>query len=143
TAATAVLLDPGVADFAVKTRFYNTMASPGISPLAEKVRSVIREKLGRDPMAYTYFVYDIAWTLALALDAVGRYDPVAVKEALPLILERYMGASGVVRLDENGDRTLASYDLWAIVFEAGKYEWKIIGLYDGVTGRITWFIEKP
>ncbi|MEM1831631.1 MAG: ABC transporter substrate-binding protein [Desulfurococcaceae archaeon] len=144
TAATAVLLDPGVADFAVKTKFYNTMASPGISPLAERVRNVIREKLGRDPMAYTYFVYDIAWTLALALDAVGKYDAVTVKEALPLIFERYMGASGIIRLDEeSGDRISASYDLWAIVFEAGKYVWKVVGLYDGVTGRITWYVEKP
>ncbi|MEM1613235.1 MAG: ABC transporter substrate-binding protein [Desulfurococcaceae archaeon] len=139
TANVAVLLDPGVADIVIKTRFYNTMASPGISPRAEIVRNVIRAKLGRDPMGYTYFVYDIAWTVALTLDAVGTYDAIAVKNALPYIHQNYLGASGLVKLDENGDRVLASYDIWFVVEEAGKYAWKVIGIYDGATGRVIWY----
>jgi branched-chain amino acid transport system substrate-binding protein len=140
TAAIAPLLDPAVADMVVKVEFYNTMASPGVSPLMEKIRSYIKEKLGMEPMSYTYFVYDIAWTIALAIDAAGAYDPMKVKEVLPLVLKRYMGASGYIELDENGDRAIADYDIWAVVEVApGKYEWRVIGLYQGLTDTITWY----
>jgi branched-chain amino acid transport system substrate-binding protein len=139
TAAIAPLLEPAVAEMAIAVKFYNTMASPGISPHGEKIKKLVREKLGLDPMGYTYFAYDIAWSIALALDAVGTYDPVKVKEILPYVLERYLGASGYIKLDENGDRAIADYDIWAIVKVNGKYEWKVIGLYKGLTETIEWY----
>jgi branched-chain amino acid transport system substrate-binding protein len=139
TAAIAPLLEPAVAEVAVKVGFYNTMTSPGVSPHGEKIRKVVREKLGMEPMGYTYFVYDIAWTVALALDAVGKYDPVAVMNVLPLILEKYLGASGYIKLDENGDRAVGDYDIWAVVRVGEKYEWKIIGLYKGLTETVEWY----
>jgi len=139
TAAIAPLLEPAVAEVVVKVGFYNTMTSPGVSPHGEKIRKVVMEKLGMEPMGYTYFVYDIAWTLALALDAVGSYDPVAVMEALPLVLEKYLGASGYIKLDENGDRAVGDYDIWAVVRVGDKYEWRVVGLYKGVTETIEWY----
>lgn len=139
TAGTGPLLDPAVADFTVKTRMVHTMASPGISPHTEKIRSLIREKLGTDPIGYTYFVYDIAWTIALTLDAVGVYDSEAVLKALPKFLERYMGASGYIVLDENGDRAIADFDLWMIRIKDGKPEWYVGGLYRGLTGTVEWY----
>jgi branched-chain amino acid transport system substrate-binding protein len=139
TAAIAPLLEPAIAEVAIKTGFYNTMASPGVSPHGEKIRKLVKEKLGLEPMGYTYFVYDIAWTIALALDAVNKYDAVAVKEALPLILERYIGASGYIKLDENGDRAVGDYDIWAVVKVDEKPEWKVVGLYKGLTETIEWY----
>ncbi|MEM1646241.1 MAG: ABC transporter substrate-binding protein [Ignisphaera sp.] len=139
TANIAPLLDPGIADMIVKVEFLNTMASPGEAPKAQIVRNVIREKLGRDPMGYTYFTYDIAWTIALALDKAGIYDAVAVKNILPEVLKEYVGASGKIILDENGDRALAYYDIWTVVKVDNKYEWKVIGLYDGETNSVKWY----
>lgn len=141
TAAIAPLKkEPAVADMVIAVKFYNTMASPGISPHTEKIKELVREKLGLDPMGYTYFAYDIAWSIALALDAVGEYDPVKVKEVLPYILERYLGASGYIKLDENGDRAIADYDIWFIE-KVGpeEYQWKVIGLYKGLTETIEWY----
>lgn len=125
TAGISQFLDPSIADFVVKTKMYNTMASPGVSPHADKVRDYIKQKLGMDPIGYAYFVYDIAWTLALALDAVGKYDPIAVHNALPLVLKHYIGASGYIELDENGDRSVADFDLWVVTPKDGTYVWKI------------------
>lgn len=139
TAAIAPLLDPAIADMVIATQFYNTMASPGISPHAEKIRKVVKERLGLEPMGYTYFAYDIAWTIALALDAVNEYNPVKVKEILPYVLERYLGASGYIKLDENGDRAVGDYDIWAVVKVNGKYEWKVIGLYRGLTETVEYY----
>ncbi|MEM4553321.1 MAG: ABC transporter substrate-binding protein [Ignisphaera sp.] len=139
TANIVQLLDPGIADIVVEVKFLNTMASPGASPKSEVVRNVIREKLGRDPMGYTYFAYDIAWTIALALDSVGEYDAVAVKNKLPEVLADYEGASGKIVLDENGDRALAYYDIWTVVKVDDRYEWKIVGLYDGERDDVQWY----
>lgn len=141
TAAVAPLLDPAVADFCVKVKMYNTMASPGVSPYTEKVKKWVREALGIEPMGYTYFVYDALWTVALTIDLIGKYDGEAIKNALPLVLQHYIGASGYIVLDKNGDRAVGDYDLWAVVYNTttGKYEWKVIGLYHGLTGTVEYF----
>ncbi|MEM4798650.1 MAG: hypothetical protein QW713_01355, partial [Sulfolobales archaeon] len=94
---------------------------------------------GMEPMGYTYFVYDALWTVALAIDACGKYDGEAIKNTLPLILSHYIGASGFIVLDSNGDRVLGDYDLWAVVFENGTYTWKVIGLYRGLTETIEFY----
>lgn len=137
TANIVELLDPGIADMVAKVKFYSTMASPGESPKTPIVREVINRELGRDPMGYTYFAYDILWTVALAIDKVG-YDPVAVKNVLPEVLKDYVGASGRIMLDENGDRSLAYYDIWVVVRVDGDYKWEVVGLYDGEADAVIW-----
>jgi branched-chain amino acid transport system substrate-binding protein len=140
TANIVELLNPGVVDMVVKVGFFSTMASPELTEKAEVVKNVIREKLGRDPMGYTYFAHDIAWTLALAIDRAGKYDPVAVKEVLVnQILKEYIGASGRIILDENGDRVPLRYDIWAVVKVGDKYEWKVVGVYDVLNDAIKWY----
>lgn len=140
TANIVELLNPGVVDMVVKVGFYSTMASPELTEKADVVKNVIREKLGRDPMGYTYFAYDIAWTLALAIDRAGKYDPVAVKEVLVnQILKEYVGASGRIILDENGDRVPLRYDIWAVIKVGDKYEWKVVGVYDVLNDTIKWY----
>ncbi|MCX8184365.1 MAG: ABC transporter substrate-binding protein [Sulfolobales archaeon] len=136
TAAIEPLRDPAIADVVMKVGFYNTMASPGVSPHGEKIRREVKTKLGMEPMGYTYFVYDIAWTLALAIDAANSYDPVKVMGILPSILGRYLGGSGYIELDKNGDRSIGDYDIWAIVKVGDRYEWKVIGIYRGLTETI-------
>jgi branched-chain amino acid transport system substrate-binding protein len=140
TANIVELLNPGIVDMVVKVGFYSTMASPELTEKADVVKNVIREKLGRDPMGYTYFAHDIAWTLALAIDRAGKYDPVAVKEVLVnQILKEYVGASGRIILDENGDRVPLRYDIWAVVKVGDKYEWKVVGVYDVLNDAIKWY----
>ncbi len=139
TAAIAPLLDPAIAEMVMAVGFYNTMTSPGVSPLGPKIREVVKRELNMEPMGYTYFTYDIAWSLALALDAVNAYDPEAVLRVLPMVLQRYLGASGYIELDKNGDRAVGDYDIWAVVRVGDKYEWKIVGLYSGITETVTWY----
>jgi len=139
TAGISPLLDPAVADFAVKVKFYNTLVSPGVSPYTEKVRKWVRDALGQEPIAYAYFMYDAVWTVALTIDLIGKYDGEAIKNALPLVLQHYIGATGYIQLDENGDRVLADYDIWAVVYKDGKYTWEIVGLYKGLTESVEWY----
>ncbi|MEM1603955.1 MAG: ABC transporter substrate-binding protein [Zestosphaera sp.] len=139
TAGVEPLLDPAVADFAVKVKFYNTLASPGVSPKVDEVKKIIKEKLGMEALGYTYFFYDSIWTVVLAIDLAGAYDGEAILRALPYVLDHYIGASGPIILDENGDRAIGDYDLWAISFKDGKYQWEIIGLYKSLTDSIEFY----
>lgn len=139
TAGVTPLLDPAVADFSIKTKFYSTIASPGVSPKVDKVRNLIKEKLGTEAMGYTYFFYDSLWTAVLAIDIAGVYDGEAVLKALPYVLDHYIGASGPIILDENGDRAIGDYDLWAIAFKDGKYQWEVIGIYKALTDTLEYY----
>ena len=139
TAGTAVLIeDKSLAEYSVKVKFYNTIASAGVSPYIEKVKKYVYGKLGREPEAYAYFSYDALWVITLALDTVGKYDGVAVRNAIPQILKHYMGASGFFSLDENGDRATGDYDILAIKLVAGEYKWETIGAYRYATDSIEW-----
>ena len=139
TAGTAVLIeDKSLAEYSIKIGFYNTIGSPGASPYTDKVKKHILEKLGREPEAYAYFSYDALWVISLALDTVGKYDGVAVRNAIPQILKHYMGASGFFSLDENGDRATGDYDILAIKLVAGEYKWETIGAYRYATDSVEW-----
>jgi len=139
TAGISPLLDPAVADFVVKVKFFNTIETAGVSPYTEKIKKWVRDALGQEPLSYTYFVYDALWTVALAIDLIGKYDGEAIKNAIYLVLPHYIGASGFIQLDENGDRVLADYDIWAVVYKDGKYSWEIVGLYKGLTDSVEWY----
>lgn len=140
TAGIAVLTeDPELALFAIKTKFYNTIAAPGVSPHTEKVKKYVLEKLGREPESYAYFAYDALWVIALALESVDAYDPVAIKNVIPSILERYLGASGDFNLDENGDRATGDYDILAVKEVDGEFKWVSVGVYRFATDAIEWF----
>ena len=131
--------DPELAEFAIKTKFYNTIAAPGLSPHTEKVKKYVLERLGREPESYAYFAYDALWAVALALNIVDSYDAVAVRKAIPFVLEHYLGASGYFNLDENGDRATGDYDILAIKKVDGEYKWVSVGVYRYSTDTVEWY----
>jgi len=139
TAGIAILTkDPELAEFVIKVKFLSTIAAPGKSPFTEKVRKWVLEKLGKEPEAYAYFAYDALWVITLALEAVDKYDPEAVKNVIPSILEHYLGASGHFSLDENGDRATGDYNLLIVRKVEGKYVWDIAGTYRAATEKVEW-----
>ncbi|MGQ4832766.1 MAG: ABC transporter substrate-binding protein [Candidatus Asgardarchaeia archaeon] len=139
TALLSSLLENDVAgSFAAAVNFTSTIFAPGVSPKFEHVRDYINKTLGRTPDSYAYNTYDIVWTLALALEAVDQYNATAVKEVLPSIVENYFGASGWFKLNENGDRAFADYNLWAVQSVSGEVQWVFIGVWRGATDQIEW-----
>ena len=130
--------DPTSASFSVKTKFLNTIFAPTKSKRYLDLRDKIISKVGREPETYAYNSYDAAWLIALSLLCVGKYDSEAVKKVLPTIANGFFGASGLTTLDKAGDRVPTNYKLWAIVEEAGKYQWKHVATYNFVTDSITW-----
>jgi len=147
TCLQAALVDHADAGpFAADVKFANTLFAPGLSenPRFAYVRGMALQVLGREPDAYAYATYDIVWCLALAIDKYG-YDPDAVRpEFKDLVWDwtsKY-GASGPIELDENGDRAYADYDVWAVLYEAGKPTWKKVAIWHGpAPGTIEWIIQ--
>ncbi|RLG04410.1 MAG: hypothetical protein DRN61_03110 [Thaumarchaeota archaeon] len=140
SALAPILIEHPVAnEFARATNFICTVFAPGTAryPRMEQVKKYIEEKLGRTPDPYAYLAYDAVWTLGIALDIVGEYDPDKVIEVLPRVVKiwsYYNGASGYFELNENGDRAWADYALWAPAEE----EWVRVGTWVGATDTIEW-----
>ena len=134
-----LISDKTAAEFSVTTDFVSPIFAPGASPFREEVRNYVKQKLGRDPDSYSYAMYDAVWALALSLLAVNKYDPMLVKKALPEVISRMVGASGVFQLNAAGDRAFADYELWVVWPTDGGYTWKVAGMYHHATDSVEWY----
>jgi len=129
--------DPNIAEFVVKTEMWNTMTYPEESPLRDRVKNYIKQKLGAEPISYAYFTYDAVWAIALAIDHTGSYDGTTLRNAIPYVLQYFIGSSGHFVLDENGDRVPSGYIIGTVVKTSdGKYVWKDIAVYIVATGEL-------
>ena len=129
---------PTETEFALKTNFSSTMFKIPMTRAYWHVHDAILNKLGREPTIYAYDAYDSVWIVALALAAVNEYDAMKVKEILPKIADIYIGASGDIMLNENGDLAIADYSLWRPVKTDGGVEWTEVGVYYAAEDRIEW-----
>jgi len=133
------LLKPEVVDFVLATGMVCTVFAPSRSPKFTHVREYIYSKVGEEPDAYAYPLYDAVWLIVHSLMHVGAYDPEAVGKVLPKIAENYFGATGWMKLNEAGDKEASDYDLCAVVeTEPGKYGWDYVGKWIYTTDTVVW-----
>ena len=128
-----------IADFLMSVNFLVTTPSIARNPVTEHFEQAYQQKYGESPTPYAYYAYDAAWVAMLSVVAAGKYDGEAVKQILPQVAFRYMGATGHKVLDQNGDAAFAAYDLSTVVEENGEYKFKVVGIIDSATGQITWY----
>ncbi len=129
---------PTETEFALKTKFTSTMFKIPMTRTYWHVHDAILNKLGREPTIYAYDAYDSVWIVALALAIVNEYDAMKVKEILPKVADMYIGASGDIVLNENGDLAIADYSLWRPTETASGIKWTEVGVYYAVDDRIEW-----
>jgi branched-chain amino acid transport system substrate-binding protein len=92
------------------------------SPVAETFLSAYRSKYNKEPAAVTALGYD---GYLVALDAIkraGSADPKAIRDAIAKT-SGFVGATGIVTLDENGDATKSAF---IKVVQGGKFVFKTI-----------------
>ncbi len=131
--------EAGAAEFGWKTKWLHPVFAVTVNPIYEKVKDYVVKKLGREPDPYAYASYDGLWTVAIALNMIGEYSPEKVKAILPSIVERYSGATGTFKLNENGDRAYSDYWLWIVrEVSPGKYEWVLGGIWHAATDSVSW-----
>ncbi len=136
----AILQNADAADFSARVKMIHTMSrAPSLALHSNRVHVnyQTRQTLGREIDAYAYKVYDIIWSLALAIDQYG-YDPESVKTALPSLVDDwsyFYGASGHIVLNEYGDRAFTDFDYWYL---NQNRQWEVVGYYDGAESLINW-----
>jgi len=130
--------DPDVAAFAGTVDYPCTIFAPAKSAKWELVRQNGADVLGRDPDSYSYAIYDIVWAYALSILQADSTGATAVRDAMPGVLEHYYGASGIIELDENGDRKAGNYYIWEIQESDGAYNWELAGTWILVTDTVEW-----
>ncbi|MEM0439611.1 MAG: hypothetical protein DJ555_00915 [Desulfurococcaceae archaeon] len=120
-----------IADFLAKVGLTGVFASPRGSPLAEMFEKEYRSRFGRDPSPYAYFTYDAVWLAAMAILFAGGkcYDADAVKNALPIVAEHFIGVTGWKAFDENGDARGSDYTIWQYRIVGGNYTFTPIGVW--------------
>ena len=130
---------PTETEFALATNFTSTMFKIPMGRTYKSVHDRIVEELGREPTIYAYSAYDSVWVVALALATVNEYDAMKVKAILPKIADMYIGASGDILLNENGDLAVADYSLWRPVrVNETCVKWMEVGVYHHETDTIEW-----
>ncbi|RLG42159.1 MAG: hypothetical protein DRO05_02015 [Thermoproteota archaeon] len=129
---------PKATEFALKTNFTSTMFKVPMTRAYKHVHDEIVKRLGREPTIYAYDAYDSVWIVTLALSIVNEYDAMKVKEILPKVADIYIGASGDIVLNENGDLAIADYSLWRPVRTDDTVEWKEVGVYYATLDEIEW-----
>ena len=61
-----------------------------------------------------------------------------IKRVIPDLASNYFGASGVTKLNEAGDRSTSNYQIWSYRWEGPAVRPYVAGLYDSVTGTVSW-----
>jgi len=121
--------ETSIAKFAADTKFLNFIQAPvSENDITIKVKNNVLQKLGREPDSFTYNVYDVFWLLFWSILTVG-YNVNKVKQVLPYVAKGYIGASGPIYFDRNGDRIPIVYTIRAIDNVGGKWAWVDVGKF--------------
>ncbi len=135
-----------IPDRANAVGMYSTlMDSKG--PSYDKLAATYEQRFGKELYQYGLNAYDAQWVIALSYaevyDKLGKYDPDAMADTIPVVSVKYSKGeygvntvSGYISLDEYNDRASGNYALWVVE----NSEWVLKGMwnyYDPV-GRIEW-----
>ena len=130
--ASTITEDERSSMFATNTGFIATQFAASQNETFESVKSAFEENTGRTPSNnYVYSSYDSLWVLGLSMEKVG-FDPLAVREQLPITGLEYTGALGTIRLNDVGDLAIADYELWTVI----DGMWVPTARYNAATGEI-------
>jgi len=125
---------------AIKTVHISTIYAPTKSAkwmeYSEKYRSIT----GEDPGAYGAAFFDAVWIAALSIIEAGVYDGEVIKDVVPIVANNYFGVTGWCRLDENGDRAAADYNVEFVgLNESGGIDWiDDAAVVKVSTGEVVW-----
>jgi branched-chain amino acid transport system substrate-binding protein len=83
--------------------------------------------------------YDIAWIIVKAILEAKTLDVKRLLKVIPDVASMTFGASGWCKLDENGDRETADYEIYGYGYIDGVVTNIKYGIYDSGMKKIFWF----
>jgi len=126
----------------VHLRLYSTYAAPAESEkfnnLYERYYQLVSQPYGY----YSACTYDIGWVLVESILNCQSTDATVLIPLQHQTAYNNFGASGWNRLNEAGDRYGSNYQIWSYRYEGDVCKPYVAGLYDGITGEITWYTSE-
>ena len=127
-----VIIGESVLDFARMVNFVAVSPSTPTSPITGEVLNHVTEMVNRSPNPYIYSSYDAAWLIGNSILEAGDDSAQNVKQALPQIADKYIGARGNIKFNSAGDLVPTGYNIFAIRGNS----WQNTGLYQTDTDQI-------
>ncbi len=126
-----LLSDPLAAQFAVNTQFY----SPGFSlptslqSVWEPLLSNIFSSTGIQGDALTLSTYDVMGVFGKMIGDNNNFpsNANALKSAFQSAANNFNGVTGIITLNEFGDRSSGIFDFYGVQNNSGIYEWVFVG----------------
>lgn len=117
--------DHRMAEFAVKTGgFVSCIYEEQETDVNINLTNSIQEKIGYKPESYALVAYDALWILMKTFLETNQNNVELLKQKLPIVAKNHFGVSGIVHLDENGDRKYSIYSYWKIIQDSNDYSWR-------------------
>lgn len=128
---------------AKKIKLFSTLAAPSgtdkFAVLYDRYFERTKSPLG----FYSANIYDVCWIYALSILASNTTEYSVIRNIIPDIARDYLGASGRCKLNEDGDRYSANYQIWGYGDEKDGIGFQVYGQYDDLFDSIVWEkIEK-
>jgi len=127
----ALLQDPAAAQFALATNFFCPDFGLPMSTeyLWSSIITTINGMTGIQSDAYTLAAYDAMHVISKMIEAEDGIPSSAasLQSAFINSSNGYSGATGVISLNENGDRSSGSFNYWGIENVNGTYQWVFVG----------------
>jgi branched-chain amino acid transport system substrate-binding protein len=128
---TELLSDPIAAQFAITTNFY--CPDFGLPLSTENIWSSIISEIsvlcGIQSDAYTLAAYDAMFVISKMIENENGVpsNSTSLQTAFMNASNGYSGATGVISLNENGDRSSGSFNYWGLENLNGNYQWVFVG----------------
>lgn len=135
----ALLNDPIAAQFAMDVDYPNpNLGLPGMAaekwiPLSDRYYA----KTGQRPDAFALAAYDATFLAGLNASYRKQAPRNLRHDTFAETADITFGATGVTRLDADGDRVYGNFDFWAIrADEHGQRHWTVVCRYDSLSGDL-------
>ncbi|MFY8077703.1 MAG: ABC transporter substrate-binding protein [Flavobacteriales bacterium] len=127
----ALLQDPAAAQFAIATNFFCPDFGLPLSTeyLWSSIIATIDGMTGIQSDAYTLAAYDALYVISKLVeneDGVPS-NATSLQAAFLNASNGFSGATGVISLNENGDRSSGSFNYWGLENLNGTYQWVFVG----------------
>ena len=129
----ALLADPITREFANRVNYLGNLMAPGNNEMYESVKARVTEEMGQAPIVWAYTAYDAVWLLGKSILEAQSTDAEAIKAVLPGVAADHVGATGVTKLNAEGDLAESNYDF----FKVKGDRWVLAGNYDRHTDTLT------
>jgi len=127
-------------EWAVKTRHFSPFMTTVDNAEFLEFDRKYSELTGYHTNFYVAAQYDACWLLVKAILETGSTNAKDISEVLIPLSHKCQGLTGLLSLDENGDRLPYFFDIWGFYEDTrtGEYKFGIFGSYNSLKNEVHW-----